>query len=289
MKFEENLRELRKQKGYSQEELAQRLDVSRQAVSKWENGSGYPELDKLMKLCDLFQCTMDDLLKGDVSEKNVVGVERYEKHHEQMARVMTFGVFMVMSAVTSGAFLDGMFVGDQEVIIGLVFFIFITIGVLTFVYFGMQKDTFEKKYPEIPQDIYTQEELDGFEKRHRFSTVLGIGLIFMDLITAMLLEHLVSERIVGGVFMFLMSIAVAIFVYSGMQQSKYEKTCGTEYTEKKQHEAMMDKWYGVIMIFATIIFFIWGFAFKGWEYSWLSFVIGGLCCGIVSIVFSKTK
>ena len=66
MKFDENLRELRKEKGYSQEELAYRLNVTRQTVSKWENGSAMPDLKKLTELAEFFGVSMDELLKLNV-------------------------------------------------------------------------------------------------------------------------------------------------------------------------------------------------------------------------------
>ena len=68
MKFDENLRELRKEKGYSQEELACKLNVTRQTVSKWENGSAMPDLKKLTELAEFFGVSMDDLLKLDVED-----------------------------------------------------------------------------------------------------------------------------------------------------------------------------------------------------------------------------
>ena len=66
MKFDENLRDLRKEKGYSQEELADRLNVTRQTVSKWENGSAMPDLKKLTELAEFFGVSMDKLLGLDV-------------------------------------------------------------------------------------------------------------------------------------------------------------------------------------------------------------------------------
>ena len=68
MKLEEKITLLRKQNGWSQEELAFRLDVSRQSVSKWEMGSSIPELDKIVKMSEIFGVTTDYLLKND--EKN---------------------------------------------------------------------------------------------------------------------------------------------------------------------------------------------------------------------------
>ena len=59
MTFGEKIQSLRKQSGLSQEELSYRLGVSRQAVSKWERNSGYPETEKLIKMSKLFNVTID--------------------------------------------------------------------------------------------------------------------------------------------------------------------------------------------------------------------------------------
>ncbi|MDE6722640.1 MAG: helix-turn-helix domain-containing protein [Eubacterium sp.] len=62
MRFDENLRNLRKEKDYSQEYLAEKLGVTRQTISKWENGSAMPDLKKLIELAEFFEVSMDNLL-----------------------------------------------------------------------------------------------------------------------------------------------------------------------------------------------------------------------------------
>lgn len=62
MKFDENLRNLRKEKEFSQEYLAEKMNVSRQTISKWENGTAMPDLKKLTELAELFNTSMDELL-----------------------------------------------------------------------------------------------------------------------------------------------------------------------------------------------------------------------------------
>ncbi len=71
MKFCEKLQKLRKEKGYSQEQLADLLDVSRQSVSKWESGTTYPEMDKLLSLCKIFDVTLDDLTNDEITDKKI--------------------------------------------------------------------------------------------------------------------------------------------------------------------------------------------------------------------------
>ena len=63
MNFSEKLQKLRKEKGMSQENLAEALDVSRQAISKWESGQSYPETEKLLTLSQMFGVTLDSLMK----------------------------------------------------------------------------------------------------------------------------------------------------------------------------------------------------------------------------------
>ena len=65
MEFNEKLQELRKQKGLTQEELAEVLFVSRAAISKWESGRGYPNIDSLKAISKFFGVTIDELLSGD--------------------------------------------------------------------------------------------------------------------------------------------------------------------------------------------------------------------------------
>ena len=68
MKFGDKLIELRKKNGYSQEELAEKLGVSRQSVSKWESNNTYPETDKIIQIANLFDCSMDDLINDKITD-----------------------------------------------------------------------------------------------------------------------------------------------------------------------------------------------------------------------------
>ncbi|MEE0264051.1 MAG: helix-turn-helix transcriptional regulator [Acutalibacteraceae bacterium] len=68
MEFNNKLYQLRKQKGFSQEELANRLNVSRQTISKWEIGDSTPDLEKLVAISDLFDVSLDSLVKGKEEE-----------------------------------------------------------------------------------------------------------------------------------------------------------------------------------------------------------------------------
>ena len=66
MKFGDNLRNLRKSKNISQEALAEKVNVSRQSVSKWETGEAYPEMNNILQLCKIFHCTINDLVNDNI-------------------------------------------------------------------------------------------------------------------------------------------------------------------------------------------------------------------------------
>lgn len=76
MSFNEKLQMLRKKNNLSQEELANMLDVTRQSVSKWESGITYPEMDKLLSLCKIFNCSLEELTNDDIKE---IGLENKKK------------------------------------------------------------------------------------------------------------------------------------------------------------------------------------------------------------------
>lgn len=89
MEFNEKLQELRKQKGFTQEELAELLFVSRTAVSKWESGRGYPNIDSLKAISKLFSVTIDELLSGN---ELLSIAEEENKNKESSIRSLVFGL-----------------------------------------------------------------------------------------------------------------------------------------------------------------------------------------------------
>ena len=84
MTLGEKIRSLRKENDYSQEDLAEILDVSRQAVSKWESDKGIPELDKLVQISNTFGVTLDYLIKNDIGDKDLESDKFYVS--EEMAK-----------------------------------------------------------------------------------------------------------------------------------------------------------------------------------------------------------
>lgn len=97
MSFADNLQYLRKKKEMTQEQLAETLMVSRQSVSKWESENSFPEMEKLLQICQLFGCKMDDLMQGDVRETFREDSCRYDAHKNRRAKRITIGVCLVLN------------------------------------------------------------------------------------------------------------------------------------------------------------------------------------------------
>lgn len=92
MDFSEKLQRLRKQYGWSQEQLAEQLGVSRQAVSKWESGSTLPDVEKLMALSDLLDLSLDELLRDKPSKAASPSRRPCSYHYEYRSRGTLFGL-----------------------------------------------------------------------------------------------------------------------------------------------------------------------------------------------------
>lgn len=96
MEFNEKLQELRKSRGLTQEELAEALFVSRTAISKWESGRGYPNLDSLKEISKYFSITIDELLSGD---KLISIAEKENQSNIQSICDLLFGIVDLFSLV----------------------------------------------------------------------------------------------------------------------------------------------------------------------------------------------
>ena len=97
MSFGENLINLRKQKGWSQDDLANNLNLSRQAISKWENDTSKPDVDNIEKISKIFSVTIDDLLNNDVVKDKAVTLN--VKKEEKKAKAINIIKCMIIAVI----------------------------------------------------------------------------------------------------------------------------------------------------------------------------------------------
>lgn len=299
MGFGENLQILRKTKNISQEQLAERLDVSRQAVSKWESGSGYPETEKLISICELFECSMDEIVKGKFSEN----VHKEKREYEVLMTRFSKGIALAIGIILLGATILLYFSGipateelqEKNGMIGVVILLVcVLIAVPIFIVLGMQKEEFVKKNPKLP-NIYEEEEVSKFNSRFSIAIAGSVSLILLGTVFLVALYgmQIVNEEstIPTVVLMGFVTIAVPIIVYFGIQKSKYDiEQYNRENTkEYRKENSLIGKICGVMMLVVTIIYLVSGLVYHAWVINWIIYPVGGLLCGIVGTIFSKQE
>lgn len=299
MSFSENLQCLRKQKNITQEQLAEQLDVSRQSVSKWESGQSYPEMEKLLQICNMFHCNMDILVQGDISKTFAEDICGYDRQKNQFSRWISGGVGLIILGISIMMFLTG--AGMNEEVAAIIFFVLLIVAVMIFVVMGMQMERFAKKHPVI-EDFYMEEEKDQAYRKYTVRIAVGVGLILVGLLLALAGDVVLEEAMlpaalaeqgdyfINAVFMLMIAAAASTLVYAGLQKDKYNiESYNKEANpspERKRRNALKGKVCGCIMLLATCIFLPLSFATGRWDLTWVVYPVAGILCGVTALVLS---
>lgn len=101
MKFGDNLQNLRQQKRMSQEQLAEKVNVSRQSISKWERGESYPTMNNIMSLCKIFHCKLNDIVHEDITdlyaldEEVIMNTVKFKKEKQQKMKGLSKAIYII--------------------------------------------------------------------------------------------------------------------------------------------------------------------------------------------------
>ena len=246
MSFRDNLQHLRASRNMTQEQLAMLLGVSRQSVTKWEAEKSYPEMDKLLKLCQIFDCTLDDLVQGDLTSRapepevtvpagpptDVCG---YDEHQRMMAWKVPTGIAAILLGIAIGLFFEGAVelasVGARD---GL-FVIIVLAGVLAGLAFlipaGMEHAAFQRAHPYV-EDFYTEDDRLAARKAFSGGLIAGIAFIFAGIGCLIMLEK-TAENIALFFLMFFIALGVWNITHYGMllgriDVAEYNRSVGEE-------------------------------------------------------------
>lgn len=302
MSFGENLQFYRKRKDITQEQLAEQMGVSRQTISKWESDSSYPEMEKLLLLCDLFGCTMDVLLRGEARKSFQEDTAGYDGHMNRFIRNIVAGITVILAGMAVGANCEGLgipeYIEDAAIIIGIV------TGALILIAAGMQHSRFTKKHPYI-EPFYKEEEKENFDQRYIVLMLTGIGILLAGIIFMVLAESIpvpqgFTRKIYDGAIMVFVTAGVPVIVWTGLQKSKYnieeynrdhdpkraeeEKVRVEKSESEERRDRLISMLCSCIMILCTIIYVVAGFGFNLWEKAWIVYIVGIFLCGIVNVV-----
>ena len=285
MSLAENLQYLRAREGVTQEQLAERLDVSRQSVSKWESAASYPEMDTLLKLCDMFQVDMDTLLRGSVENSLSEDTAGYDRFMTLYARKIAGGVSAIVGSVALWSFLSAL--GLSEMLGTAMLLLVIAAAAVVFIASSMEEEHFRKKHPVIP-DFYTEPQKERFHRRYIWYIAGGVGAILLGVVMMVLAFTVLPERepyesYIGAAFLVIVACAVYFLIYGGMLEDKYNiakyNRQNNPTPEDKSRRRRATTACAVIMILATAVFLFAGLAYYKWNWAAIIYPVGGVLCG----------
>ena len=285
MSLAENLQYLRAREGVTQEQLAERLDVSRQSVSKWESAASYPEMDTLLKLCDMFQVDMDTLLRGSVENSLSEDTAGYDRFMTLYARKIAGGVSAIVGSVALWSFLSAL--GLSEMLGTAILLLVIAAAAVVFIASGMEEEHFRKKHPVIP-DFYTEPQKERFHRRYIWYIAGGVGAILLGVVMMVLAFTVLPERepyesYIGAAFLAVVACAVYFLIYGGMLEDKYNiakyNRQNNPTPEDRSRRRRATTACSVIMILATAVFLFAGLAYYKWNWAAIIYPVGGVLCG----------
>ena len=285
MSLAENLQYLRAREGVTQEQLAERLDVSRQSVSKWESAASYPEMDTLLKLCDMFQVDMDTLLRGSVENSLSEDTAGYDRFMTLYARKIAGGVSAIVGSVALWSFLSAL--GLSEMLGTAMLLLVIAAAAVVFIASGMEEEHFRKKHPVIP-DFYTEPQKERFHRRYIWYIAGGVGAILLGVVMMVLAFTVLPEKepyesYMGAAFLVIVACAVYFLIYGGMLEDKYNiakyNRQNNPPPEDKSRRRRATTACSVIMILATAVFLFAGLAYYKWNWAAIIYPVGGVLCG----------
>lgn len=290
MSLAENLQYLRAREGVTQEQLAERLDVSRQSVSKWESSASFPEMDTLIKLCDMFHTDMDTLLRGSVEQSLSEDTVGYDRFMTAYARKIASGVAAIIAGVALWSFLAAR---DFPQVLGMTaLLIIVAAAAVVFIASGMEEEHFRKKHPTIP-DFYTEAQKEQFHRRYIWYIAGGVGTILMGVVLACLGSYALPqntfyEGVVGGLFLLIVAVGTFFLVYGGMLEDKYNipkyNRENNPTPEDRERRRRFITAAAVIMLLATALFLFLGLTYNMWETAAIIYPVGGILCGVARIV-----
>ena len=305
MNLADNIIKLRKKQGWSQEELAEKLNVSRQSVSKWEGGLSVPELDKILYMSELFGVSTDELLKNDLcdlacsnAEGNTdapvrtVGAEEANAYLSLVKKIawrMAFAVslcilspvcLILLSGLSDEGFLSG-FSPNLAVSIGMVvLFLLVGAAVAILVPNGLslsKYDYLEKEKISLPHGIGAdvQKKEDEYSPRYRVRMTVGILLCMFSAIPLIVLGIMgANDGILiacTALILVICSVGVGMMVCVSYRMGSYQRLLQTgDFSPKnkkklKKNEAAETAYWS----FVTALYLLISVLTFAWQWTWI--------------------
>lgn len=316
----------RKKAGWSQEELAEKMNVSRQSVSKWEGAQSVPDLQKIIRLSELFDVSTDYLLKDEIEDIEFLGsIENsdslrrvtMEEANSFLAvkattsRAIAFATFLCILSPISLFLLaviseSGQFGVSENAAAGIgmiVLLVIIAAAVSIFIASGSKTAPYEYLETEIFETEYgvsgmVKERKEQYKAAYTRNNVLATCICIFSAVPifagVMFDEH--NDLLIICLFsvtLLLIGIGTYIFVRTGIIWASYEKLLqeGDYSRSKKEKQSVTSAISLTYWLIAIAIYLGWSFSTDGWKSTWVVWVIAGVLypavLGIINVWLSK--
>lgn len=307
---------LRKKNGWSQEELAEKLGVTRQSISKYEGAQSIPDLDKILKLSEIFGVTTDYLIKDELEEEEYAASQMQENESESdrsvhkvtmemaneylqiidwsagktafatMLCILSPIVLLMLGAMSE---MPNYHISENAAAgIGIcVLIVLIAIAVTIFILCGMKTKKYEYMEKEDIETAYgvsgmVKEKRDAYHSPYVTQLVIGITCCICSVIP-LFGTLAVSESdfyMVSAVCMLLALVAIGTYfiVRSAAKMNAMNQLLEEEdYTRQKKHEnKKMSGPVTVYWLIATAIYLAWSFTTNDWDRTWIIWPVVGV-------------
>lgn len=306
MIFADKITDLRKRNGWSQEDLAVRMNVSRQAVAKWESTQSVPSLDKILQLSALFGVSTDYLLKDDLEEvvyaeeENLLPSVSLEQAHSYLnsrrsaaLRLMGGTALCILSPVVLIALVAGSefhifpLAGTTAAAIGLVVLIvMVAAAVGLFIWEG----ECNKKWKYLDEGSFqldygvrgmVREQQQAFARTRTLDTITGVLLCILAVIpifAVLVMQDSFLSTMMVCLLLLIVAIGVSLLIFAntiayGMDRLLQEGDFSPEAIQRNKRLAPLATSYWLI---ATAVYLVWSFTSQAWQDTWVVWPAAGV-------------
>ena len=293
---------LRKREGMTQEDLASQIGVSRQSVSKWESSMAMPDLDKVVKLSQIFGVSTDFLLNDSMGLEEVVYEQReeiekakvidapwinqYFADARNIANLISLAVpTFILSAFPVMTLNNNIGVAITLLMIALAVGLCIYSGFMAVKYDFLQKEPYDFSYGV---EGIIDKTIGEFEPKHKINVIIAVTLFILSPIVYLIGENMdLSDSLLTYGFLVLVAIGAFIIVRSSITYSYYKDILKYRNPRVQEHNDKLEKASGILWVLTVGIYLAYSFKTGNWGQSWVIFIIAAFIQAAVSIFFDK--
>lgn len=307
---------LRKKNGWSQEELAEKMNVSRQAVSKWEAAQTTPDLEKILQLGNIFGVTTDYLLKDEIEDEEFIDVageiptrkitlaeanDYIEQRKEASVKiaiatflcilsVIPLLLLVALSELTSFPVSENVAAGIGVIaifpMVAIAVIMFIRVGFKNSPYEFLEKESFETEYGVTGLVRDRQKAYRSTYVKYNYMGVCICVLSPVPLLCGAFTENEFLTVIMLCVTILMAGIGTMLFIVAGVRWASMKKLLREgEYTDEGKRKSKISETVGTVYwLLTTAIYLCWSFMTDDWHITWVVWPIAGVLFVCVKLI-----